>query len=262
VIVIGDLMGFAPEDRPALLRCADLANAAGAGPGMRHWTKDTLGAIADFHAALMRVIEARRKNPQTDLVSLLATTEFAGETLTDTEIFNEALLLNDGGADTTRYVITGGMKALIEHPEQRAKLVADPSLIPLAVEECLRWVTPIVNMARTATTDVDIRGTTIKQDDWVVLLYGAANRDAEVFPEPERFDITRGGRHVAFGFGTHFCLGAHLARLEVRVMFEELLKRMPDLELAGAVHTSPTAFVRGIDRMPVRFSPAAKTSAA
>jgi cholest-4-en-3-one 26-monooxygenase len=181
--------------------------------------------------------------------------EFDGERLSDAEVFNELLLLNDGGADTTRYVITGGVKALLDRPEQRELLSRRSELLPGAVEECLRWVTPIVNMARATTRDLELHGVTIPKGDGVLLLYGAANFDDRVFADPDRFDVERGGKHLAFGFGTHFCLGAHLARLEVRVMLDEILRRFPDLTQDGDIHYSPTAFVRGIDHLPVRWSP-------
>jgi cytochrome P450 family 142 subfamily A polypeptide 1 len=251
VIVIGDLMGYPPDDRPVLLRCADQGNLLGTGPGMRYVSRDGIEAIGNFHEATMRLLAERRKAPKDDLISRLAGARLDGDLLDDTEIFNEMLLLNDGGADTTRYVITGGIGALLEHRDQLEAAKNDPSRWPAVVDECLRWVTPIVNMCRTANDDIELAGRKIKKDDWVALLYGAANSDERAFPEPYRFMVNRPNRHVAFGFGTHFCLGAHLARLEVRVMFEELFNRFPDLEISGPPRVSPTAFVRGIDHLPV-----------
>lgn len=254
VIVIGDMLGFAPEDRPILRRCADLGNEMGTGPGSRYMSIEGLRAVDDFRMAAERTVEQRRREPRGDLISVLVQAEFDGERLNDTEIFNELLLLNDGGADTTRYVINGGVKALLDHPDQRQAFVDHPELRPAAVEECLRWTTPIVNMARMTTQDVELQGVTIPKGDGVLLLYGGANQDDRVFDEPEKFDIGRTGKHLAFGFGTHFCLGAHLARLEVRVALEEILRRLPDMALDGDTSFSPTAFVRGIDHLPVRWS--------
>lgn len=254
VIVIGDMLGFSPEDRPVLLRCADMANAMAAGPGSRYLSVEGMRAVSDFRQVATRVIEQRRREPRDDLVSALVQVELDDEPLNDAEVFNELLLLNDGGADTTRYVITGGIKALLDHPDQRQALVDHPRQLPGAVEECLRWTTPIVNMARVATQDIELHGVTIPKGDGILLLYGAANYDDRVFPDPERFNIGRASKHLAFGFGTHFCLGAHLARLEVRVMLEEILRRFPDLNQDGDTHYSPTAFVRGIDHLPVRWT--------
>jgi cytochrome P450 family 142 subfamily A polypeptide 1 len=156
-------------------------------------------------------------------------------------------------------VISGGMAALIRHPEQRALLAREPARIPAAVEEMLRWVTPIQNMNRTATADVELRGQRVRKGDKLLLLYGSANRDEAVFAAPERFDVTRDPNpHLAFGgYGTHHCLGAALARLELRVMFEELLAALPDLELASdaPLPLRPSNFIVGIQSMPVVFPP-------
>jgi cytochrome P450 family 142 subfamily A polypeptide 1 len=151
------------------------------------------------------------------------------------------------------------MQALIRNPAERAKLVADPSKIPIAVEELLRWVTPIVNMNRTATRDALLRGQRIREGDKLLLLYASGNRDERVFANPDRLDVERDPNdHVAFGgYGAHFCLGSSLARLELRVMFEELLARLPDMELATSdpLPLRPSNFIVGIEHMPVRFTP-------
>ncbi|MGH7291381.1 MAG: cytochrome P450, partial [Myxococcota bacterium] len=147
----------------------------------------------------------------------------------------------------------------IQNPAERAKLAANPALIPTAVEELLRWVTPIANMNRTATRDAELRGQKIRAGDKLLLLYGSANRDERVFADPDRLDVTRDPNdHVAFGgYGSHFCLGASLARLELRVMFEELLARLPDMEIASdePLPLRPSNFIVGIEHMPVRFTP-------
>ena len=176
------------------------------------------------------------------------------------EIIHASLLILIGGDETTRHVITGGMYQLLLDPAQKQRLVDDPSAIPVAVEEMLRWVSPIKNMARTVTKDVTLRGQRLEAGQKLVLLYPSANRDERVFPDPFRFDVTRQpNEHVAFGFGTHYCLGNSLARVELRVMFEQLLARLPDLELVATAEPASRAsnFISGYQEMPVRFTPSA-----
>jgi cytochrome P450 family 142 subfamily A polypeptide 1 len=192
---------------------------------------------------------------------VLVHAEIDSQRLDDEALVHESLLILVGGDETTRHVITEGMEALIRHPEQRARLVRDPAKIPVAIEEMLRWVTPIKNMNRTATRDTTLRGQKIREGDKLLLLYPSANRDERVFANPDVFDVERSPNdHVAFGgYGTHFCLGASLARLELRVMFEELLRRLPDLELAANAELPlrPNNFIAGIESMPVVFAPRA-----
>ncbi|HEX7444100.1 MAG TPA: cytochrome P450, partial [Acidimicrobiales bacterium] len=163
-----------------------------------------------------------------------------------------------GGDETTRHVISGGMYELLRHPDQLGMLSADRSLMNGAVEEMLRWVSPIKNMARTMTRDVELHGQTLHQGEKLLLLYPSANRDAEMFDRPEEFDILRNPNdHMAFGFGSHFCLGNRLARMELSVMFNQLLDRLPDLTLAEQVEPPKRAanFVSGYETMPVVFTP-------
>jgi cytochrome P450 len=201
-----------------------------------------------------RIVEERRKERQDDLVTLLTEAELDGEALTEKEILYFCQLLVLAGNETTRNAISGGLLALLEHPEEMARLRANPVLLPIAIEEMLRWTSPVAHMVRTATRDVEIRGQQIKAGERVLMWYPSANRDEEVFAEPYRFDIGRTPNdHLAFGFGEHFCLGTGLARLEIRVMFEELLARWTDIELAGEVQRLRSAFLTGIKHMPVRF---------
>jgi cytochrome P450 len=173
------------------------------------------------------------------------------------------LLLILAGNETTRQATSGGMLALIENPEQRRRLIDDPSLMPTAVEEIVRWVSPVMHFERVATRDVEIRGQLIKEGQEVCLWYPSANRDEDVFVGGERFDIARTPNdHIAFGKGEHFCMGANLARLELRVMFEELIARIPEMELVREPERLRSNFINGIKRMPVRFAPAAKATAA
>jgi cholest-4-en-3-one 26-monooxygenase len=199
---------------------------------------------------------SRKREPRDDVISTLVRAEVGGQALTETEFDAFFLLLAVAGNETTRNLISGGMLALIEHPEQRRRLLRDPSLVSTAVEEMLRWVSPVVYFRRTVTRDTQIRGVPIPEGDKVVMYYGSANRDEDVFESSETFDIARDPNpHVAFGpGGTHFCLGAGLARLEIRVMFEELLARLPAVELAGPVERLRSNFISGIKRMPVRVA--------
>jgi cytochrome P450 family 142 subfamily A polypeptide 1 len=261
MIIIGDMLGVAPEDRDELLRWSDdliAGTDASAGPEV---AGRALAAATEYMQYALEVIRDRRARPPgDDLMSVLVHAEIDGERLDDEALIQESLLILVGGDETTRHVITQGMEALIQHPDQRALLAREPERIPTAVEEMLRWVTPIKNMNRTATTDTELRGQRIREGDKVLLLYQSANRDERVFVEPDRFDVTRDPNpHVAFGgYGTHFCLGASLARLELGIMFERLLARLPAIELAsaGPLPLRPSNFIVGIEHMPVRWDPA------
>jgi len=253
LIMIGDMLGVDPADYPLLLEWSEtMLNATGAMDVERALAAGK--AFEDYTAYQRRVIDDRRRNPGEDLVSILVHAEVDGERLTDDELIMESLLILIGGDETTRHVLSGGMHQLLLHPEQRAALAADPSRIPTAIEEMLRWVSPIQNMSRTASRDVELRGETIREGEKVILLYPSANRDAKVFANPFRFDSARKPNdHIAFGLGGHFCLGANLARLELRVFFEEALPRLPDLQLASdeAPPLRPSNFVSGIESLPV-----------
>lgn len=206
------------------------------------------------------VIADRKEHPQDDLMSVLCHAEIEGDKLDHDSLVHESLLILIGGDETTRHVISGGAWQVLSDHDQWERLQADPSLLNSGVEEMLRWVTPIKNMNRTATRDVEFGGQQIKEGDKVLLLYPSGNRDETVFDDPFRFDIGRTPNdHIAFGFGTHFCLGNALARLELRVMFEQLLERLPDLALASPEEPAYRAanFVSGYESMPVTFTPTA-----
>jgi cytochrome P450 family 142 subfamily A polypeptide 1 len=256
LIVIGDMLGVEPSAYAKLLEWSDLM-LKGTGGGADATLRAT-EAWAEYCDYQLRVIADRRSRPQTDdLVSILVHAEMDGERLDDETILAEALLILIGGDETTRHVITGGMYQLFRHPAQRRLLEREPGKIPTAVEEMLRWVTPIRNMNRTATRDVVIGGREVRRGDKLLLLYPSANRDERVFREPQRFDVERTpNEHLAFGHAAHFCLGASLARLELRVFFEELLSRLPTLELATA-EAPPlrvSNFIVGFEELPVRVS--------
>ncbi len=259
MVMIGDMLGIEPEDRDQLLRWSDdllVLTTSRFDAAMEARSKR---ASEEYAAYCMRVVADRRARPRDDLMSILVHAEVDGERLDALGVIHESMLILIGGDETTRHVITGGMEALIQNPAERARLVREPAAIPLAVEELLRWVSPIHNMARTTTQDVAIRGETIPKGSPVLLLYACANRDAAAFERPHELDTARNpNRHVAFGGnGPHFCLGASLARLELRVMFEELLRRLPDIELASprALPRRNSNFIVGIEEMPVVFTP-------
>jgi cholest-4-en-3-one 26-monooxygenase len=211
--------------------------------------------ITEFVEVTTGLIELRRADPQDDLISIWTHAEGW-----DTKhVLDEVILVLDGGAETTRTVIGSMIRDLALHPDQRRILIEKPELLATTgVEEFIRWVSPVLNMRRTATVDLEWHGENIHAGDEILLLYGAANRDPRAFTEPDDLDVTRPqNRHVAFGFGTHVCLGAHLARLEIRIMFEELLRRMPDWELIDPdePHIMPATFARAYDTIRIRFTP-------
>ncbi len=215
-------------------------------------------AQAEFFGYFAKLIDERRKQPGRDLISAFTIGKVEGAQLTDLEILFNTFLLIIGGQETTRNAISGGMLALINHPAQRARLASDPALMATAIEEFLRWTTPVTHILRTARHDGELRGEKIRAGDKVVVWNASANRDEEVFPEADRFEINRSPNdHLAFGHGEHFCIGAHLARLEMRVMIEQVMRRMPDLELAGEPERLRSNFVAGIKHLPVRFTPSA-----
>ncbi len=254
--VIGRLLGFPDDQWQKVKYWSEATIVAGGGP--RYMSDGVATAFGDYCDHAGALADARRATPTDDVMSVWTGAEADG-VMTPEEVLSEGLLLVDGGAETTRTVITGAVLALIEHPDQYQRLLDDPSLLPVAVEEFIRWVTPILNMRRTATRDTEVAGTPVRAGDELLLMYSSANRDEDVFgPTADRFDVGRDPNpHIAFGFGTHFCLGAALARLEIRVMFEELLPRLRDLRLAPGTRPErvPNAFVRGFKSLPVEFTP-------
>ena len=255
LIVIADLLGVEAADHARLLAWSE-AMIQGNGATTPERLLQAAAAFDDYIAYQREVIADRRVHPRDDLVSILVHAEIEGTRLSDNDLLMESLLILIGGDETTRHVLSGGMYELLRHPEQLQALVRDPSGIPTAVEEMLRWVSPIQNMARTAARAVELHGQRIEAGQKVLLLYPAANRDPAAFPDPHRFDAGRAPNdHVAFGIGAHFCLGASLARLELRVFFEELVRRMPTLTLEGVEPPPhrPSNFICGIERLPVEW---------
>lgn len=249
--MIAELIGAPPDDWEQFRAWSDAATGS-ADPDIE---LDPLVAMGQLFEYFQKLIAQRRVEAHDDLLSVLAGAEIDGVRLTDEDLLNFAFLLLVAGNETTRNLIALGTCALIAHPDQCQLLVRDRSLIPGAVEEMLRWNSPVVHMARTATADVEIRGQRIAEGDVVVMLYGSANRDEEIFgPDSEEFRVTRHPNpHIAFGCGEHSCVGAQLARLEASVMFDELLRRFPRLELVGEVDRMRATMVPGVKRMPVRL---------
>jgi cholest-4-en-3-one 26-monooxygenase len=258
LMMIAELLGFDPAAYDDLLRWSDdLMRATTLDPTPEQAQAGTEAMLA-FRELQLGVIADRRANPRDDLITKLCQAEVDGHRLDDESIVNETLLILIGGDETTRHVLSGGMLALLERPDQLALLSVHLDRLPVAVEELLRWVSPIKNMSRTVTTDVELRGQHLHRGDQLMLFYPSANRDEDVFVHPDRLDIGRQPNpHLAFGFGPHFCLGAALARLELRVMFREVLTRLADVRLADAANLPVRAsnFVSGHESMPVRFTP-------
>nr|MCH9699915.1 cytochrome P450 [Actinomycetes bacterium] len=258
--VIGDMLGVLPEERNMLLKWSDDL----VGGLSSHIDEMTMQKVMDTFAAYtaytMDVIAKRRAEPTDDLFSVLVNAEVEGQRMSDDEIVMETLLILIGGDETTRHTLSGGTEQLLRHRDQWDRLVADTSLLPGAVEEMLRWTSPVKNMCRTLTEDTEFHGTALRKDEKIMLMFESANFDERVFDSPEHFDIRRNpNNHLAFGFGTHFCLGNQLARLELARMTAHVLERLPDLRLAeGAdVPLRPANFVSGPEAMPVVFTPTA-----
>ena len=264
MIVIGNMLGVAPEDRDDLLRWSDdmLKSLGSPDPGAMELAATAAMEYAEYVTAV--AAQRKRDNQSDDLIGTLVHAEIDGDRLDESSVIYESLLILIGGDETTRHVISGGMFELLRHPDQLENLTANRSLMPGAVEEMLRWVSPIKNMARQMTRDVEFAGETLSKGQKLLLLYPSGNRDETVFDRPEIFDITRTPNdHMAFGFGSHFCLGNRLARMELSVMFDRLLDRLPDIALAQDTEPPKRAanFVSGYETMPVVFTPSAPVGA-
>jgi cholest-4-en-3-one 26-monooxygenase len=255
LVMIGDALGFEEADHPTLLKWSDDL-MRGLGQDDPDRVGAMMAAFEGYTSYMAGVIPERRANPTDDLTSILVHAEVDGDRFDDATLVHETLLILIGGDETTRHVITGGLYQLLTDRRRWDALLADRSRLPGAVEEMLRWVSPIKNMARTATRDVELRGRQIREGQKVLLLYPSANRDEDQFPDPFAFDIERApNEHVAFGFGKHFCLGNSLARLELRVLFEQLLDRLPGIRLVDGSEPAyrPANFVSGYETMKVAW---------
>jgi len=254
LIVIADLLGVPQEDRHKVFDWSNRLIGFD-DPEFQTSFEDGVIAASELWAYANSLAEIRKRTPGDDLVGVLLTAEVDGERLTEMEFDQFFLMLAVAGNETTRNAISGGLLALMEHPEQRRKLLANPALLPSAIEEMFRWVTPVNHFRRTATRDVELRGKQIREGDKVVMFYPSANHDEDAFSNPDAFDVTRQPNdHLSFGVGQHFCLGASLARLELKVLFEELLKRLPNIELAGNVRRLRSNFINGYKEIPIRLN--------
>jgi len=257
--VIGQLFGLPEEDWAWLHRLAQM-NTSGQDPDLNPDGDLSEAGSADSSIQMamygMAFAEARRsEDPRGDLMDVILGQQFDGRFLTDADIGSMLVQMITAGNDTTVTMMAGGLWALLEHPEQMELLRGTPSALPSAVEEILRWFNPLHYFRRTATQDVELRGSTIKAGDKVAMYYTSANRDEEVFDDPQRFDITRSPNpHLSFGIGEHFCLGVHLARLEGRIFFDELLKRFSSIELIGEPERIRSNLNNGLKRLPVRLT--------
>lgn len=219
--------------------------------------ESTIAAVVgEFAAYFMGLVMQRRDAPGDDLASVIANARVDGDVLPPDLLVPYFILMAAAGHDTVSTVLAGSMEALASHPEELSRLQADPSTLPLAIDELLRWVTPTKHFMRTAVTDVEVSGQQVRAGDWVLLSYPSANRDEAVFADPFRLDLTRSNAadHLSFGVGPHYCVGAHLARLELRTFFERLLPRLDSVELAGPVRLAKTTFVGTYKQLPLRIT--------
>ncbi|ANI42157.1 cytochrome P450 [Mycolicibacterium vaccae] len=262
--VIGDMLGVLPDERDMLLTWSDDLVSGLSSTVDEQAIQKLMDTFAAYTAFTMGVIADRRANPRDDLFSVLVNAEVEGSRMSDDEIVFETLLILIGGDETTRHTLSGGTEQLLRHQDQWRQAVADPELLPSAIEEMLRWTSPVKNMCRTLTADTEFHGTSLKSGEKIMLMFESANFDEAVFGNPDEFDIHRNpNSHLAFGFGTHFCLGNQLARLELRLMLTKVLQRLPDMRLAdeGMLPLRPANFVSGLESMPVVFTPSPKVLA-
>ncbi|OMC11344.1 cytochrome [Mycolicibacter heraklionensis] len=255
--VILSLLGLPEEDFPRMLKLTqemfggeDADHQRGQGGA-----EDIMAVLLDFFNYFSALTASRRANPTGDLASAIANGRINGELMSDMDTLSYYVIVASAGHDTTKDAISGGLCALVEYQDQLERLKNDMSLIPLAVEEMIRWSTPVKQFMRTATRDTEVRGVPIPKGESVLLSYVSANRDEDIFDNPFTFDIARDpNKHLSFGYGVHFCLGAALARLELNSLFTELVPRLESIEFAGTPELSATTFVGGLKRLPVRYS--------
>ena len=251
LLVIADMLGVPGADRDRFKRWSDAIIDAGTQPSSENMAQSV--ELLEYFGS---VIAERRERPGDDLISVLVHSEIDGERLEEFDLLMLCMTLLVAGNETTRNLLAHGALALATYPDERARLASDPARLPQAVEEMLRWGSPVASFMRTATRDTELRGTPIREGDRLLLQYAAANRDEAVFgADAEEFRARRDAtRHVAFGFGEHFCLGAQLARMEARIAFAQLLEQFGGWDLAGAVERLPSLFIRGIVRLPLHFA--------
>ena len=262
--VIMTILGVPEEDEPRMLKLTqemfgaadpelsrDPAAAATESATGREFD---MGVITDFFEYFRKLSEARRANPTDDLASLIANSQIDGQPISDFEAMSYYIIVATAGHDTTSSSTAGALWALCDNPGEFAKLKANPALIPGLVDESIRWTTPVKTFMRTVTADTELAGRQLKKNDWLMLCYASGNRDEAVFEAPDQFRVDRtSNKHLAFGYGAHLCLGQHLAKMEMRILWEELIPRLKSVELAGEPALSQAVFVNGPKRLPIRF---------
>ncbi len=253
--VILSILGLPETDYPRMLKLTqELFGSADPELSRGLSMEDLVAVVQDFFAYFTELTQARQAEPTDDLASVIANATLDGVPVGIIEQISYYVIVATAGHDTTASAMAGGMQALIEHPDQLARLQADPSLIPTAVDEIIRWVTPVKHFMRNCTTEYTLRGHTFRPGDAVLLSYPSANRDEEVFADPFTFDVGRSpNKHLAFGFGVHYCLGAMLARMEIKALLAEVLPRLRSIELAGEPAEMQTLFVGGLKRLPITY---------
>lgn len=264
--VVMELLGVPESDEPLMLKLTqelfggqdpDLNRMRTANISPQEATELMAQTVADFNAYFEALAKSRRENPRADLATIIATGTIDGTPIPDYESAGYYTIVATAGHDTTSASTAGAMWALAKDPEQFAKVKADRSLLPGLIEEAIRWTTPVQHFMRTVAVDTEVGGVQMKAGDWLMLCYISGNYDESVFPDPERFDAARSpNRHISFGSGAHQCLGLHLARLEMKILFEELLDRLESVELAGEPKRSQSVFVGGPKTLPLRFKAA------
>ena len=254
--VIMTILGVPEEDEGLMLKLTQELFGSSDPDNQRSFEpEDFMQVVADFESYFARLTEARRQHPRDDAATLIANAEIDGQPIPELEANGYYMIIATAGHDTTSASTSGGLLALLENPEQLNKLKADPEgLMPTAVDEMIRWVSPVRHFMRTATEDYDLNGTTIRKGDSVILWYPSANRDEEVFAAPDEFQVDRkDARQLAFGFGSHVCLGQHLARMEMSSLYRQILDRVDYIELAGEPEYVQSTFVGGLKSLPFRY---------
>jgi len=263
--VIMEILGVPREDEPRMLMLTqELFGASDPDLGRAPQEEDPQKALAaiqsvlmDFYQYFAKITADRRANPKDDLASVIANSKIDGEPISEFEALSYYVIVATAGHDTTSSSTAGAMWELAKSPSEFAKVKADPSLIPSMVDEAVRWTTPVKHFMRSATADTELRGRKIAKDDWIMLCYASGNRDEEVFDDPFTFRVDRkGNKHVSFGYGAHLCLGQHLAKMEMRILYEELLPRLKSVALNGEPKNSQAVFVSGPKKLPIQFEAA------
>jgi cytochrome P450 len=263
--VIMEILGVPREDEPRMLMLTqELFGASDPDLGRAPQEEDPQKALAaiqsvlmDFYQYFAKITQDRRTNPKDDLASVIANSKINGEPISEFEALSYYVIVATAGHDTTSSSTAGAMWELAKSPSEFAKVKTDPSLIPSMVDEAVRWTTPVKHFMRSATADTELRGRKIAKDDWIMLCYASGNRDEEVFDDPYTFHVDRkGNKHVSFGYGAHLCLGQHLAKMEMRILYEELLPRLKSVALNGEPKNSQAVFVSGPKKLPIQFEAA------